>query len=102
MCRIANVGAEVWGDSVNVEPVTRKICAHYGIDYLRLISSGSMIIMASPDKRDEILSKLQVSGVKTSVIGRIVEKDKGLTVTENGVTEPIDPPKPDELYKVVK
>ena len=102
MCRIANVGAEVWGDSVNVEPVTRKICAHYGIDYLRLISSGSMIIMASPDKRDEILSKLQVSGVKTSVIGRIVEKDKGLTFTENGVTEPIDPPTPDELYNVVK
>lgn len=102
MCQIAGVGAEVWGDSVNVEPVTRKICAHYGIDYLRLISSGSMIIMASPTKRDEILSKLAVSGVKASVIGRIVDKSQGLTVTENGITEPIDPPKPDELYKVLK
>jgi hydrogenase expression/formation protein HypE len=102
MCQIAGVGAEVWGDEVLVADVTKKICKYYGIQYLRLISSGSMIIMAKPEKKDEILKKLAVAGVAARVIGKIVPIEDGLTIIENGVTEPIDPPKPDELYKVVK
>ena len=102
MCQIAGVGAHVWGDEVLVADVTKKICKYYGIQYLRLISSGSMIIMAKPEKKDEILKKLAVAGVAARVIGQIVPAEEGLTITENGVTEPIDPPKPDELYKVVK
>lgn len=102
MCSISGLGAEVWGDEIPVADVTKKICRYYGIDYLRLISSGSMIIMAGADKKDEIIRKLEASGVEAHVIGRIVPEEKGLFVTENGVTEPIDPPRPDELYKVVK
>ena len=102
MCQIAGVGAHVWGDEVLVADVTKKICKYYGIQYLRLISSGSMIIMAKPEKKDEIIKKLAVAGVAARVIGQIVPAEEGLTITENGVTEPIDPPKPDELYKVVK
>lgn len=102
MCQIAGVGAEVWGDEVLVAEVTKKICKYYGIQYMRLISSGSMIIMAKPEKKDEILKKLAVAGVAARVIGKIVPAEQGLSITENGVTEPIDPPKPDELYKVMK
>ena len=102
MCQIAGVGAEVWGDEVLVADVTKKICKYYGIQYLRLISSGSMIIMATPEKKDEILKKLAASGVAARVIGKIVPIEDGLTIIENGVTETIDPPRPDELYKVVK
>lgn len=102
MCSISGLGAEVWGDEIPVADVTKKICRYYGIDYLRLISSGSMIIMAGADKKDEIIRKLEASGVEAHVIGRIVPEEKGLFVTENGITEPIDPPRPDELYKVVK
>lgn len=102
MCSISGLGAEVWGDEIPVADVTKKICRYYGIDYLRLISSGSMIIMAGADKKDEIMKNLKDSGVEVHIIGRIVEEEKGLFVTENGITEPIDPPRPDELYKVVK
>ena len=102
MCQIAKVGAHVWGDEVLVADVTKKICKYYGIQYMRLISSGSMIIMAKPEKKDEIIKKLAVAGVAARVIGQIVPEEDGLTITENGVTEPIDPPRPDELYKVVK
>ena len=102
MCQIAGVGAEVWGDAIPVEEVTRKICQYYGIDYLRLISSGSMVIMASPDKKEEIVKRLEATGVSVHTIGKILPLEEGLTVIENGVREPIDPPRPDELYKVVK
>ena len=58
MCRIAGVGAEIHETAVAVKDVTRKSCAHYGIDYMRLISSGSMIIMAGQEKKNEIIKKL--------------------------------------------
>ena len=101
ICGIGGVGAEIWADKVPVENVTRKICDHYSIDYLRLISSGSMLIIASPDKKDEIIKKLSASGVSSCIIGKIVEKSEGLNVITNGIKEAIDPPRPDELYKVV-
>lgn len=102
MCQIAGVGAEVWGDEVPVELVTRKICDHYGIDYLRLISSGSMLIMAGSDKKEDIVAKLENTGISVHTIGRIVKQEEGLSVIENGKREPIDPPRPDELYKVIR
>lgn len=106
MCRIAGVGAEIHETAVAVKDVTRKICAHYGIDYMRLISSGSMIIMAGQEKKNEIIKKLEAVGVAAAEIGRITAPEDGLVLVKgSGKDEkrmPIDPPGPDELYKVVK
>ena len=106
MCQIAGVGAEIHEDAVPVNDVTRKICDHFGINYLRLISSGSMIIMARPEKKNEIIKKLAAVGVAAAEIGRIMPPEDGLVLVQGtGADEkrmPIDPPGPDELYKVVK
>ena len=106
MCQIAGVGAEIHEDAVPVNPVTRKICDHYGINFMRLISSGSMIIMARPEKKNEIIKKLTAVGVAASEIGRITPPEDGLVLVQGcGACEKrvtIDPPGPDELYKVVK
>ena len=106
MCQIAGVGAEIHKDAVPVNPVTRKICDHYGINFMRLISSGSMIIMAHPEKKNEIIKKLEAVGVAASEIGRITPSEDGIVLVQgSGACEkrmPIDPPGPDELYKVVK
>ena len=106
MCRIAGVGAEIHEEAVAVKDVTRKICAHYGIDYMRLISSGSMIIMAGQEKKNEIIKKLEAVGVAAAEIGVITPPEDGLLLVQGtGADEkrmPIDPPGPDELYKVVK
>ena len=102
MCRIADVGAELWDEAIPVAEVTRKICAHYDIDCLRLISSGSMIIMASPDKKSAILEKLEAEGVAACEIGRILPIEEGLYLLKDGEKQEIEPPRADELYKVVK
>ena len=106
ICQIAGVGAEIHEDAVPVNPVTRKICDHFGINYMRLISSGSMIIMARPEKKNEIIKKLEAVGVAAAQIGRITAPEDGLVLVKgSGKDEkrmPIDPPGSDELYKVVK
>ncbi|MCO7122518.1 AIR synthase family protein [Ihubacter massiliensis] len=101
MCQIAGTGAELWVDQVPVEPVTRKICDYFDIDYLRLISSGCMIIMVAPDKKEEMAEAMKAAGVEASYIGVIKDSSAGICMNVNGELIEIAPPASDELYKVV-
>lgn len=62
--------------------------------------------MARPEKKNEIIKKLEAVGVAAAEIGRITAPEDGLVLVKgSGKDEkrmPIDPPGPDELYKVVK
>ena len=102
MCSIAGAGAHIDARKIPMDPVSEKICAHFGIDILRLISSGSMLIIAAPDKKDEIIRELCQQGVPATEIGKILPKEEGLCIFEDGKAQKIDPPGADELYKVVK
>lgn len=101
MCKIGKVGAEVWIDKIPVEDVTKKICDRYDVDYLRLISSGCMMIMAAPDKKDEIISKIKDAGIDIVCIGEIKSRESGIKMNVQGEMIEIAPPASDELYKVV-
>ncbi len=104
MCHIAGLGCRVREASIPVDPVTLKIAARYGIDHLRLISSGCMLIMASPDKKDAIISAITEAGIAVSCIGQIVPaaEDLMLERSDGSGLQKIAPPAADELYKVVK
>lgn len=104
MCHIAGLGCRVREASIPVDPVTLKIAARYGIDHLRLISSGCMLIMVSPDKKDAIISAITEAGIAVSCIGQIVPaaEDLMLERSDGSGLQKIAPPAADELYKVVK
>lgn len=101
MCNVGKTGAVIWEEKVPVEEVTKKICNHFDVDYLRLISSGCMMIMSPPDKREEIETALEKAGIEVSVIGKILEESQGITMIKDGVQSIVDPPTGDEVYKVV-
>lgn len=101
LCQIAGTGAEVWVDEIPVKGVTKKICRHFDIDYLRLISSGCMVIMTPPDKKEEMEAVMAEAGVEISCIGVITEADKGIIMNNGGDIMEVAPPASDELYKVV-
>ncbi len=75
MCQIAGLGCQVWKEQVAVDPVTIKIADHFGIDWLRLISSGCMLIVAPEAKKPRIMSALQEGGIEVSCIGMVCEKE---------------------------
>jgi len=103
MCRIAGTGCEVELESIPVDPVTEKLALHFGIDPLRLISSGSMLIIARTSKAYKIVTTLDAMHIRTSVIGRICPSSEGvMAVDKDGSRSEIAPPSADELYKVVK
>jgi hydrogenase expression/formation protein HypE len=100
MCEISGTGVEIWEDAIPVAPVTRKICARFGLDALRLISSGSMLIAAHPAEKDALLSAIREAGVEIACIGVVRERGAGLWMVRDGVRRVIEPPGADEIYKV--
>ena len=88
-------------ETIPVEEVTKKICDQYDIDYLRLISSGSMIIMTGPDHKEELLNALAEAGVQATCVGIIKNPEDGIKMEVGGELMEIAPPAGDELYKVV-
>ncbi len=104
MCHISGLGAEVELEAIHVDPVTEKIAAHYGINPLRLISSGCMLIVAPPSKAYKIVTeyhKIDVN-IKSAIIGKICGAEHGITqIDSQGQESEIAPPYADELYKVI-
>lgn len=89
----SGVGLELFRERITVHPVTKKLCDACGIDPLRLISSGCMLITCP--NADEMLSGLRALGVDAAIIGRA--GGEGVRFADGEV---IAPPDADELYKV--
>lgn len=100
MCSISGTGAEVWLDQVPIKDVTKKICRHFDINCLRLISSGCMIIVVPADKKEEMTRAMKEAGVEASYIGIIKDPASGIRMKDGETLTEIDPPASDEVYKV--
>ena len=98
MCTISGLGASIDESAIPVSYITKKICDYLDLNYLRLISSGSMMIACAAEKKDEMLKKLEVAGIKATCIGTVESKEHGVKFTDG---REIDPPSADEIYKAV-
>lgn len=101
MCHISRLGARLDVDRIPVLPVTRKICDAFGIDCMRLISSGCMLMAAPADKAAEITRQVTAAGILITDVGEVLAPRTAVTGTSGGRTFTIDPPGADELYKAV-
>lgn len=100
MAHASGVGAELWEAAVPVRPETRRICQHYRIDPLRLISSGAMVA-ASPEA-ERVVAGLRERALEAAVVGRVLPAEAGVWVVRaDGRRESIIEPPIDELWRVL-
>lgn len=90
----SGLGVDVFVEKIPVREETKKICAAMKIDYLRLISSGTMII--ATEKGEELAEKLRENGITAAVIGRLTESGKYMLA--GGLRLPLEEPGSDALY----
>lgn len=109
-CHNLGLGCEINKDKILVYEETKKISDIFDIDYLKLISSGSMLIVVKKDKAEKLISNLKAEKIESSIIGVLKDKNYGMKVFENVIEEngilitrcfDIKPPKRDELYKAL-
>ena len=94
MAEAAGCCVEIDRAAVPVHPATEHICAALGLDPLRLLSSGAMLIACEDGV--SLVRGLRAEGIPAAVIGTVKE-GRGAFFADGA---PIDPPGADELYRL--
>lgn len=96
MAEASGVGVTVWEEALPILPETRLICDELGLDPLRLISSGAMLICC-PDGR-RVIDALHAEDIPAALIGEVTTGGR-YVVNKNGERRAITPPESDELWR---
>lgn len=103
LCEASQKGCILHKSQMVIHPITEKICRYYGIDPLKLISSGTMVITVSPTLSNTLEAALNNRHIAYSKVGLITEiQDKVMIIDENTLESiHVSSPDADELYKIL-
>lgn len=99
ICELISLGALINYEDIPLSSSAKKIAAHFNIDPLRLISSGSLMFILDKKHRKEVREVFEKSGIRLSLIGTTTEEKK-IYMSKEGQKLSVDPPQSDELYKI--
>ncbi len=94
-------GLRAYYDEIPLLDETKKIAEFYGLDPMRLISSGSMLMIFDKDKFIDFKDEADKRGIKITKIGEVIEDEITEVIVGDEVIS-LSEPGSDELYKVVQ
>ncbi len=98
----AGVGLSVEENLIPVAPETRIISETLGVDPLKLLSSGSLLMTVSESSVGKVLDAIDGLGVQASIIGEVKERSEGkVLIRSDGTEKTIGPVRQDELFRVL-
>ncbi|HEY5620283.1 MAG TPA: AIR synthase family protein [Candidatus Bathyarchaeia archaeon] len=100
LAKASNLGIEVDADRIPVAPETGRVCRVLGLDPLRLMSSGSLLVAADPAKAETVARALKRIPVRVSEVGRLMSASKGRYVARGPRRLKLEAVPTDELYKL--
>lgn len=95
-----NLGIEIEYDKIYIPEEVKAITDFYKIDPLKLISSGTMVIVVDEKNLKNLLKKLEDNRIKAFDIGYFTSDERKILI-KDGKAEEIVPPDSDELYKIL-
>ena len=98
MAEASGVGLEIDLKKIPVRQETIEICEFFGINPYELISSGCMLMAAADGNR--LVRELEKQGIVATVIGKATDGNDRVLCNEEE-RRFLEPPKTDELYKVL-
>ena len=98
MAEASGVGLEIDLKKIPIRQETVEICEYFDVNPYGLISSG-MMLMASADGNALVLA-LQEAGIPATVIGKATEGNDRVIIRDEE-RRFLEPPKTDDLYKVL-
>jgi len=100
MAEASGKGIIVRSGEICVLDETRAVCEYLGVDPLRLISSGSMLI--ATEKPDELIDLLNDAGIFAKKIAIFTKNpEERLILDREGNKAALGQPGPDELYNAL-
>lgn len=95
----SHLGVRIFEETIPVASETAKICRHFKIDPLQLISSGALVISAEPKTTNKIIKNLKFQRIQASLIGEFLENaNERVLVGKDGETRALPRPTSDHLW----
>jgi len=94
-------GGVVYVDRIHIYEETAKICNYYGINPLGVISSGSLVVFASPAESERMCSDFEREGIPAEVIGEVTAPGTGVWLQKDGSREELKPFLRDEILEIL-
>jgi len=99
----SDVGVVAYEDEMHVHAETQAICKGLGLDPLRTISSGTLIISAGSESAEKIVTGLIQKGIQASIIGRVLDKKQGAyIIRKNGTKLNLSRPVKEEIWRILE
>src|SRR5713101_310104 len=100
MAEASDLGVEVWAEKIPVAPATNVICLTLGLDPLKLMSSGTLLLAVEPSRRSAVQKALQKTHVRLTEVGRLTSRNKGRVLVKHERRQSLRAVSQDELYKL--
>jgi len=100
MADAAGLGFRVYYEEIFIAEETRKLCEHFKLDPLALISSGSLLIAAPPEKAEKVVEAIRRKGIEAAIVGEFLEDNNIKVIVKDGKEVPLKRPETDEIWKL--
>jgi len=95
----ANLGVRVEKELIVVEDCVTEICRYFGIDPYASISEGTLIIACREHKAESVVKALSRKGIKSSIVGELVNPKQGMILVEKGKEKKLSHPVVDPFWQ---
>ena len=99
VAQAAGLGVRVGKEKIVVEDCVKEICQYFGIDPYASISEGTLILSCRPHKADAVVKALAKKGIKSSIVGELIEPKKGMILVEDGKEKKLKHPIVDPFWR---
>jgi hydrogenase expression/formation protein HypE len=100
ICRRSGTGCLIHSDSLPIRDETRRLCGHFGVEPLGLLSSGVFLFTAEQAVAELAGAKLAARGIPCAVIGEVLPAGEGLWLESGGRRLPLAWSEQDEIVKI--
>lgn len=94
----SEAGFSIQSNAISVAEETRDLSEYLGIDPIRTIGSGSLLICAPPEDSEDVVDALEREGIPAANIGEVLEDEENRKIDG----KPLEFPEQDELWKIFK
>lgn len=99
VAQAAGLGVRVEKERIVTEDCVKEICQYFGIDRYASISEGTLIISCKPHKAEAVVKALAKKGIKSSIVGELIEPERGMILVEDGQEKKLKHPVVDPFWR---
>ena len=98
VAQASGVGMTVDKEKIIVQDAVRNVCDLFGIDPFSSISEGTLILTCRAHKAQEVVRRLGDKGIPATMVGEIVDRQRGMRVFEKGISHELVHPRVDPFW----